>query len=165
MVREGGKQEYETVQKLFNETTANDIRERLLTAMCKVQTSELVSNLLDFSFSDKVATQDIHYGTAALAANAAARHVQWEYVKTNWDMIVKKIGGNLQVFDRYIQYVIGRFSSLEAERDITEFFKDKNTAGYDRGIVQKLDVIKGNAKYKERDADLVLEWLKTNGYA
>ena len=165
-MRKGGKDAYETVKRLFIETTASDVRERLLTALCKIQTPDLVHDLLDFSLlSGKVPAQDVHYAIAALLANATARPAQWDYIKRNWDAILAKLGGNFVVLDRFVQHAIGRFSSFDAERDIADFFRDKDTKGYDRGIEQKLDAIRGNAKYKERDADLVLEWLKANGYA
>ena len=75
-----------------------------------------------------------------------------------------KIGGNLVVLDRFVQQLIGKFASLEAERDVADFFGGKDTKGYDKGIAQKLDAIRGNAKYKERDAALILEWLKAKGF-
>lgn len=40
-----------------------------------------------------------------------------------------------------------------------------DTKGYDRGLVQVSDTVKANANYKERDQELVLEWLKVHGYA
>ena len=165
-MRNGGKEAYESVKKLFNATTASDIRERLLSSMTEVQTPDLVEDLIDFSFSPQVAVQDLHYGTAGLAANTKARPVQWAYIKKNWDdVVMKKIGGNLVLLDRFVQAAIGRFASFEAERDVREFFDGKDTRGYDKGVAQKLDTIRGNAKYKERDGELVLEWLRAKGYA
>ena len=164
-VRQGGQDAYESVKKLFNATTANDIRERLLSAMCKVQTPDLVEDLLDFTLSTHVAVQDVHYGTAGLAANPKARPVQWAYIKRNWDAIMAKIGGNFIVLDRFVQQSIGRFASFEAAEDVAGFFEGKDTKGYDKGVAQKLDAIRGNARYNERDGELVLEWLRAKGYA
>ena len=60
------------------------------------------------------------------------------------------------------------FVGLSAERDYqdtVEFFKDKDTKAYERSLVVVSDTIKGNAKYKQRDEQRVLEWLKAHGYA
>lgn len=68
------------------------------------------------------------------------------------------------VLDRYLKNSLGKFASLEVERDITSFFKDKDQKGFDRGLVQVSDTISANARYKERDEMLVSEWLGAKGY-
>ena len=69
------------------------------------------------------------------------------------------------VFDRYLKNSLQKFASHEIEKDIQEFFKGKDNTGYDRGLVQVSDTIRGNANYKERDEQLIVEWLKAYGYA
>ena len=132
--------------------------------MGRVQSAELARDFLNFQFSDKVAVQDLHTGSIALAANAKTRDVLWEYVKGHWSAIVGKMSGNMVVLDRYIKTTLNKFASHDVEREITEFFKDKDTKGFDRGLVQVSDTIRGNANYKERDEKLVEEWLGAHGY-
>ena len=56
------------------------------------------------------------------------------------------------------------YSDFGIESEISEFFKDKDTRAYERSLVVISDTIKGNAKYKQRDEKLVLEWLEVKGY-
>ena len=164
VVREGGKSAYEAVLNEYTNTTSIDGKETCLVALGKVQTTDLVRSFLDFQFSDKVALQDVHTGSVSLAANSKVRNVLWQYVKENWDTVSEKLSASPVVIDRYIKTSLSRFASHEIEKDIAAFFKDKDTRAYDRGLVQVSDTVQANAKYKERDEELVLEWLKAHDY-
>ncbi|KAL8712788.1 MAG: hypothetical protein Q9220_002996 [cf. Caloplaca sp. 1 TL-2023] len=164
-VAEGGQEAYEAVKNEYLSTTSIDGKEICLQALGRVQTPDLVNDFLDFQFSDNVKVQDAHSGSIALAANSKARDVLWQYIKDHWEAVHGKLAGNSVVLDRYLKNSLQKFASHEKEKDIAEFFKDKDTKGFDRGLVQVADTVRGNANYKERDEMLVLEWLKTHGYA
>lgn len=165
VVREDGEPVYNAVVKEYLNTTSIDGKETCLNALGKVQTAELVNKFLDFQFSDKVAVQDIHTGSVSLAANSKARNDLWKYIKEHWATVHKKLSANSVVIDRYLKNTLSKFASHEVEKDIAAFFKDKDTKGYDRGLVQVSDTVRANANYKERDELLILEWLKAHGYA
>ncbi len=164
-VAEGGKPAYDAVKHEYLHTTSIDGKEICLQSLGRVQTTDLVKDFLDFQFSDKVAIQDMHTGSIALAANPKARYVLWEYIKGNWEKVHEKLSGNSVVIDRYLKTTLQKFASHKFEKDITAFFEDKNTKGYDRGLIQVSDTVRANANYKERDERLVLEWLQAHGYA
>lgn len=164
MVREGGKSAYEAILSEYTSTTSIDGKETCLLALGKVQTTDLVKSFLDFQFSEKVALQDIHTGSVSLAANSKVRNALWQYIKEDWDTVSKKLSASPVVMDRYLKMCLSKFASHEVEQDIAVFFKDKDTKGYDRGLVQVSDNVQANANYKERDEALVLEWLKAHDY-
>ena len=164
VVREGGKAAYEAVLSEYTKTTSIDGKETCLLALGKVQTTDLVKDFLDFQFSDKVALQDVHTGSVSLAANSKVRDTLWQYIKENWNTVSQKLSASSVVMDRYLKTCLSKFASHEVERDIAAFFRDKDTKGYDRGLVQVSDTVQANAKYKERDEALVLEWLQTHDY-
>ena len=165
VIAEGGETEYEAVKQEYLNTTSVDGKEICLQSLGRVQSTDLVKDFLDFQFSDKVAIQDAHIGAMSLAANPKARYTLWQYIKENWDSVHKKLSGNLVVIDRFLKNSLQKFASHEVEKDIAAFFEDKDTKGYDRGLIQVSDTVKGNAKYKERDEGLILEWLKAHEYA
>lgn len=164
-VTEGGKEAYEAVKDEYLKTTSIDGKEICLQSLGRVQTTDLINDFLDFQFSDNVKVQDVHSGSLALAANSSARDALWQYIKDHWDLVCGKLAGNAVVLDRYLKNSLQKFASHEKEKDITGFFKDKDTKGFDRGLVQVSDTVRANANYKERDEELVLEWLRANGYA
>lgn len=164
-IAQGGKEAYEAVRNEYLETTSIDGKEICLQSLGRVQTPALVNDFLDFQFSDKVKVQDMHSGSVALAANSNARDTLWQYIKKNWNSVHGKLSGNSVVLDRYLKNSLQKFASHEKEKEIASFFEGKDTKGFDRGLVQVSDTIRGDANYKERDERLVLEWLQAHGYA
>ncbi|KAL8640968.1 MAG: hypothetical protein Q9228_002172 [Teloschistes exilis] len=163
-VAQGGKEAYDSVKQEYLKTTSIDGKEICLQALGRVQTTDLINDFLDFQFSDHVKVQDVHSGSMALAANSKARDALWHYIKDHWDEVYGKLSSNSVVLDRYLKNSLQKFASHEKERDIATFFQEKDTKGFDRGLVQVSDTVRGNANYKERDEDLLLEWLKAHGY-
>ena len=165
VVREGGEPAYKAVQEEYLTTTSIDGKETCLIALGNVQTAGLVNSFLDFQFSDKVAIQDVHTGSISLAANPKVRNELWNYIKENWTGVYKKLSANITTTNRYFKTTLSKFASHEIEKEITAFFKDKDTKGYDRGLTEVSDTVRANASYKDRDEQLVLEWLEAHGYA
>ena len=165
IVTEDGEEAYNSLKQEYASTTSIDGKEICLQAMGRVQSPELAREFLNFQFSDKVATQDVHSGSIVLAANPKTRDVLWSYIKEHWSIVHKKLAGNPVVLDRYLKQSLSKFTSLEVDEDIQKFFETKDTKGYDRGLVQVSDTVRSNAGYKDRDEKLVLEWLETHGYA
>jgi hypothetical protein len=60
---------------------------------------------------------------------------------------------------------LSKFADHATEKDIAQFFKDKDQGGIDRALIIVGDTIRTNANYMERDEKRLLEWLKANGYA
>ncbi|KAL8735688.1 MAG: hypothetical protein Q9181_002751 [Wetmoreana brouardii] len=164
-VAEGGKEAYEAVKQEYAKTTSIDGTEICLQALGRVQTTDLINDFMEFQFSDHVKVQDVHSGSFALAANSRARDTLWQYIKSHWDVVHGKLSGNAVVLDRYLKNSLQKFASHEKEKEIAEFFQGKDTKGFDRGLVQVSDTVRGNANYKKRDEKLLLEWLKAHGYA
>lgn len=151
------------LEQEYRTTTSVDGREIALQSMGQVQTADLAKDYLTFGFKE-VAIQDLHTVGVSLASNSKVRDVVWQYIKENWEMIREKLGGNMVVLERFLRTSLQKFSSSEIEKDIQSFFKDKDTGGFDRGLAVVSDTIKGNAKYRERDMEVVREWLKAHGY-
>lgn len=163
-IREGGKAEYEALKKEWHTTTGVDGREVALRALGRIRDSELLPDLLKFLFND-VATQDMHYGAVVLAANSMTRRGLWEYIQEHFDPIKEKLGKNMVVLDRFLRQSLIKFNDRESEKEIAKFFEGKDNRGYDRSLKVISDTILGRAAYKERDANVVLEWLTAKGYA
>ena len=164
-IRYGGHSEYEAVKKEWSTTASIDGKEIALASLGRIQDSEtLLPDFLSFIFST-VAVQDIHTAGSALAVNSKTRAGLWKYVKENWEMVKGKLGGNMVVLDRFLRLSLDKFTDLKAEQDVEAFFKDKDNRGYDRTLGIVSDTIKGRAAYRNRDKEILLEWLKAHGYA
>ncbi|KAG0648183.1 Aminopeptidase [Hyphodiscus hymeniophilus] len=163
-MRYGGASEYESLKKEWHSTSSVDGKDIALRAMGRIQTPDLLADYLAF-MTKEVSTQDVHTVGMALSANAKARAGLWKFIKDNFSDIHTKWSGNMVVLDRFLRVSLNKFSDRETENDIKYFFADKDNRGYDRTLNILSDTISGRAAYKERDGKVVLEWLKTNGYA
>ncbi|KAK5730403.1 hypothetical protein LTR15_000340 [Elasticomyces elasticus] len=164
-VKNGGEEEYKAMQKEFSTTTSVAGTEQALVGMGQVQTPDLAKEYLGWAFNGTVAIQDMHTVGGALGANSKVRGTLWTFIKDNFPMLREKLGGNMVVLERFLRMSLQKFASLEVEKDIQAFFKDKDNAGYDRGLAVVSDTVKGNARYRERDTEVVKEWLSAHGYA
>lgn len=164
-ISNGGQNEYDRIKEEYLKTDSVDGKEICLVALGQTRNASLVTDYLNFVFSDKVAVQDIHSGAVSLAANTELRHLLWEYIKKNWSSIESKLSTNNMIKDRFIRLGLSKFSDREVGKDIAVFFQNKNTGGYDRALVIVSDYISTNANYKERDEKSTLEWLEKKGYA
>jgi aminopeptidase N len=107
----------------------------------------------------------VHSGVASLAGNSTARGEVWNWLKANWDHVHGRLAGNSVVLARFVKCALNHFADHAVERDIAQFFADRDTQGFDKNLAQVSDAIKRNANYRERDEKLILEWLKTKGFA
>lgn len=161
----GGQVEYDALKHEWTTTSSIDGKEIALRAMGSIQnTAAFLPDFLSFLFTS-VAVQDMHTGAAALAMNSKTRAGLWQFIKENWETVQARLSGNTAVLDRFLRLSLQKFTDLETEKDISEFFKDKDSRGYDRTLGVVSDTIKGRAGYRMRDREVLLEWLKTHGYA
>lgn len=164
-IKERGESAFRAVQNEYLTTTAVDGREICLQSLGRCQTPELAQELLSFIFSDKVAMQDKHSGTIALAANSKVRIEVWKFVRDNWDSkIHPTLSGNMVVLERFLRFGLNKFADTKIADEIQTFFKEKDNRGYDKGLDVIQDTIRSNAKYRTRDEQVTREWLQAHGY-
>ena len=163
-IKSGGRPEYEMIKTEFTKTKSIDGKEICLTCMGQVPSVDLAQDFMNFQFSENVAVQDVHFGSASLAANSKAREALWEYVQNDWQKVSKRLCARPIIMDRFIKMSLSKFASHEIKQNITNFFNDKDTEGWNRAVVQVIDTVQANANYRERDESIVLEWLTAHGY-
>lgn len=140
-----------------------------LAALSTVDDAEIVkNNLIPFNFNtapphNAVPAADMHVLGGNLAAHPVGRTLQWEFMKSNWDLAVAKLGNPI-VVDRFIGLSLKTFTDTAVLDDIEQFFKDKDTHSFDRTLETAKDRIRGRSAYKKRDSAALKQWLSENGY-
>lgn len=163
-VAEGGAAEVDAVIKEYTQTTTVDGREICLTSLGRAREPAQIQKVLDLMLSDKVKIQDKHTPAIALSNNSSARYLLWQYIEENWIEVHKQLSGNMVVLDRFLKRSLNKFANEEVLDEILAFFAEKDNTGYDKGLGVIADSIRGNANYVKRDAGVLGEWLKANGY-
>ena len=150
--------------KIYRTTASADGKETALSSLGDVSHPELIEKAIAFLLSGEIPSQDVHTLGASLAANSTARNQLWKAIVANWDTIYERYSANMTVLNRFLQVTLSRYSSHDKHSEISAYFKDKNTDGFNRGLAQSLDTIDASAKWVERDHAIVKEYLTERGY-
>jgi hypothetical protein len=159
----------EVLKKEWFSTKAIDGKLIALGALATVDDADLVkNNLIPFNFNSSppqnaVPAADMHVLGGGLAAHPVGRAIQWEFMKSNWDLVVAKLGNPI-VVDRFVGLSLKTFTDDAILSEIEEFFKDKDTHSFDRTLETAKDRIRGRSAYKSRDSAALKQWLSSNGY-
>jgi ERAP1-like C-terminal domain len=164
-VANGGRSEYDAVKREYLKSTSVSDKEICLKALGRARDAELARDILEFVTSEEVPIQDAHFGPNAVSANDTTREEVWRFTKGQWKRLNDRLAVNNLCMDRWMKMGLGNYSDRAIEKEISDFFKDRDTRAYDRSLIVISDTIKGNANYRQRDEQLVEEWLVSHGYA
>lgn len=172
-VKKDAAKAVEVLKKEWFTTKSIDGKEVALSAIGSARDRDLIlKTILPLNFnksppaaaSESVPPSDMHVLAASLSANSAGRDLQWTYLREHWDETVVKLG-NAVVVDRFVAATLSKFADTAVIDEIDAFFKDKDTASFNRTLETVKDKIRGRAAYRERDETALREWLSANGYA
>jgi aminopeptidase 2 len=82
----------------------------------------------------------------------------------NWSALEKKLPPGLTMLGSVVSICTSAFTKQEHIDQISKFFGERSTKGFDQSLAQSLDAIKAKSQWIERDAKDVEGWLKDNGY-
>ena len=88
----------------------------------------------------------------------------WTWLQNNWDEIVDRLPAELSMLGSVVTITTSGFASLEAIKEIKQFFSTRSTKGFDQSLAQSLDTITSKAQWVNRDREVVSQYLKDNGY-
>ncbi|KAF9963760.1 Aminopeptidase 2 mitochondrial [Modicella reniformis] len=160
----GDEADFEKVLKCWRDANATDQKLGAIGALTAARHPTLIQQLLEISTSEEVRAQDIGYFFGGLSRNPTARHVLWDYIKTNWEVLSKRYEGSMALLGNIVKNGVGRFAHEDMAKDCETFFEGKNVNDISRPIAQSLEVIRSSAKWVARDAEDVRQWLASKGY-
>lgn len=98
----------------------------------------------------------------SLGSNPKARNLLWNYFTENFDVLHAKFAKSLSLFGSAVRSSVGGFTTFEKIEEVKAFFADKDTKEYARPLQQALEGAMVNAKWIQRDAAAVAEWVQKN---
>ncbi|KAI1961496.1 Aminopeptidase 2 mitochondrial [Ophidiomyces ophidiicola] len=164
VLRNGGEKEYNIIFDRYKKASTSTEKNTALRSLGSAQQPELIQRTLKLALSDEVRAQDIYMPLSSLRVHTAGITARWEWLKKDWDAVVKRLPPAFSMLGTVIQMCTGSLTTYEQLKDVEDFFKDKETKGFDRSLEQALDSIRAKAGWVQRDRQEVAAWLKTNGY-
>jgi puromycin-sensitive aminopeptidase len=154
-----GQKALEALMKIYDSTDMHEEKVRILRSMGSFSDKETVKEVLKFSFSEKVRSQDGPILLISVGMNPANRKATWEFVKKNWKKLLDRYErGGLGLMTRLLEVTAG-FTKEEELKDVSAFFKTHRFPGADRTMKQSLEMIKSNIAWLNRDREDIKQWL------
>ena len=133
---------------------------RFLNALTSFTDPALTTRTLEYAISPAVRTQDTGTLLASLMRNPWSQEMTWEFVKTNWSMIVKSLG-EFQGIPSIVES-LGGFCSAERAREVRAFFERNPIPSSQRAVQQAIERIENCVALKERQARPLAAWIAAN---
>jgi len=160
----GGEAEYNAILARWHEAPTADERNTCLRVLGRAKSPELIQRTLGLALSGEVKMQDIYMPIGGLRSHTEGINERWQWMCDNWTEIVKRLPPGLTMLSSVVGLCAGAFTRQEQLVKVQEFFKDKDTKGFDRSLEQTLDSIRAKDSWLNRDAKDVKSWLQENGY-
>ncbi len=153
----GGEEDYAALKKCWQEAATPEAKIRNLMALADFRRPELLQKTLDLSMTDEVRTQDAPHLVLKLMRQPAGREPGWEFMKSNWDKMVKRFPSH--VFPRMLTGAYS-FVSREQARDLEQFLSTHKIPNGRRVAAKVLERVKLNVRIEARSSEPLAVWLK-----
>lgn len=151
--------------KIFKEMYINELlheeKDRLGYALASFKNKTLLKKTLSFTISSKVRDQDAPFLISMVWQNTNGKDLTWDFVKENWNIILKKYGEGGHFLSRLISPV-GNHTSKKDLKDIQNFFSKNEAPGAKRTLEQAYEKIESNIAWWKEDKEYIKDWLEKN---
>ncbi|MFQ5918966.1 MAG: M1 family metallopeptidase [Thermoplasmata archaeon] len=157
--QEGDEGTYETLWRLEREAELNEEKLRLLTAVTRPRTSDLLQTTLDRSLQEaEVRIQDAVFVIVGVAANRFGRDLAWDFMQKNWEELDRRYSKGGFAIGRLVG-ITDAFTTLERAEEVEAFFRANPTPAAKRRIDQSLERIRLNTSWLARNGEALAAWL------
>ncbi|HEY1528434.1 MAG TPA: M1 family metallopeptidase [Candidatus Angelobacter sp.] len=125
-------------------------------ALAEFRDPKIVEKVLEIGVSDEVRNQDAAHLIAGELANTDNQKTAWDWVKTHWPAVEKKI---TMSSGPEIVNATRKFCSAEMNEDVQSFFTEHKVPSAERTLKQSQEDIDGCVKRRPRLQTELAEWL------
>lgn len=156
----GGETEFNQLKNIYETSELHEEKVRALSNLGYTPHLNLINDLMNYSLSDKVRTQDCIFPFRALARNENAGEIVWKFVQEHWEELDKRFNqGNMSLIGRIISSATAGFASKQKADEIESFFKTRPVPSAERTIQQCIEKIISRAQWLEREKANMKEFL------
>jgi aminopeptidase N len=147
---------YDRVLAAMGKATTPDERIRLALTLFDFRDPALIERSIRYATSSEVRTQDVPQSIGSLLSNPAARPVMWQWLRTNWDEVSKRLPYWA------LQGAIGEIRTAcdpETQKEVEEFFRTHRAPGAERRVRAALEQIETCTAFRQTQAPALGELL------
>ncbi|XP_040010465.1 endoplasmic reticulum aminopeptidase 2 [Xiphias gladius] len=145
----------------YNTSLSAAQKHKILFALtCSRDTSKL-ERLLELGLEGReIRSQDLSQLILMVARNPRGHHLAWNFVKKNWDTLIKKFQLGSFCIRNIIVGTTGQFSSPEELTEVQLFFESiKEQASQLRATQVALDNVRKNVRWIQMNLETLRNWL------
>lgn len=161
VTRNGGMKEWNMFKKLYEEETLDEERERLGRAMTYFKNTKLLEKTLHFAISEKVRDNIAPFLIASTWNNKEGQDTTWQFLKSNWKIIVKKYGEGGLMLSR-MMFILGNHTTTKDLKDAKKFFSKNIAPAAEKTLEQAYEKIGSNIAWIKDDMKDIEKWLNKN---
>lgn len=158
VAQNGSKKEFEILKQMYDDSSLEEEKDRLLRALCSFTDKKILTQMLDVAFSKDARGQDTLKAVTFVWMNPHGRTIAWEYVQAKWEYIVERYGGG-HLFSRFLSPA-SNFTTLDEANAVLHFFKRHPAEGINRTVLQSVEQIRSHAAWLARDKEKIHTFLK-----
>ncbi|HEY0221883.1 M1 family metallopeptidase [Lactovum miscens] len=140
----------------YKSSSESFYKRELGAALSNTKLDSVVETILDAQKdAEQIKPQDLFFWYNYLIKKDFTQKKVWNWLKANWDWVVKKLGGDMS-FDHYITYSGNTFKTAEMLAEAKAFFEPrKGQLGLERGINMALTEISDRVELVESQKEAV----------
>ena len=154
----GDRADFDRLWSLARQTDLQEEKMRLFLGLSRFRQGDLLQYTLERTLTDDVRSQDTISVVTAVAANAQARELTWQFVKDNWAEFDRRYGGGGFGLMRLVS-ITGHFATEAQREEVEGFFQENEAPAAERTIRQSLERIRLNARWLDRNRSELAEWF------
>ena len=152
----GDDRDYDVFVARFKDPSTPQDERRYRGLLASFPGEEQMRRTLAMCLNGEVRTQDSPYLVGACLTNRNQGEVAWEFVKENWDEMLREYP------DNSIVRMVGGIRSLskrDLARDVEGFFATHSVPTGELTLAQHLERLSVNVAMREREVSRLSEWL------
>ena len=134
---------------------------RYFYALADFPQSALIQQTLDSTLTSQVRGQDL-YVLIGLLRNPASQNAAWDFMRQNFDPLMKKTGGGLGGVGIFL-YGAQSFCDTQKANEVQQFFQQHPFPGTERNQREAVEAISGCVELRGQQQNNLAAWLKQNG--
>ena len=146
---------YDQILTASEESTTPELRTRYMGELAAFRDPKLVARAIDYTFGNRIRSQDMPGMISRLLGNPAAREATWTAVKQHWPSIAEKVPTSLHT----ILGNLGSFCDKASRDDVAAFFAKNPPGEGERALRRSLESIDTCIAFRTTQEPALASWL------
>jgi len=160
MAENGDVKDFQKLVKIYRASSLQEEKVRILRALARFRDKTVVPEVLKFALSKDVRSQDTYVILASFGSNVSARHLAWNFNKSQFKELFKRYeGGSVSLLGHILEGSVTGFNTLNDLADVKSFFAKHPVSGIERTMKQALEIIRSNIRWTAKSRKDVESWL------